>query len=379
MSALSPSDPPPCFRPVSEITLRLVDWLWPGRLALGEVALLEGDPGLGKSFVALDLCARLSTGRPWPDGAPAPAPAASVYLSGEDSDEATLGPRLRALGADLGRVFLPDRDAGPAATLCLPAQTDTLEQVVARTGARLLVIDPVMHFLGREVNAASDPDVRRVLAPLGDMARRHGCAVLLVRHLNKTEGHKAIYRGLGSIALGGVSRSAWLVAEDQAAPARRVLAQVKNNLGLLQPSLAFEVAQAEGRAPTLSWLGPVAGTAEELVGAARRHGPVPVKRKAAVAFLTELLSGGPVKVGDVWERVLKEGRSPKTVRNARDELGIRSRTVREDGRNVTYWLLPGQRLPGEERRDPEMEEFDRHLEELNRMYPPKTPLEDDDF
>jgi hypothetical protein len=379
MSAPSPSNPPPCFRPASEISLRLVDWLWPGRLALGEVALLEGDPGLGKSFVALDLCARLSTGRPWPDGAPAPAPAACIFLSGEDSDEATLGPRLHALGADLGRVFLPDRGNGPATTLCLPARTGALEQVVARTGARLVVIDPVMHFLGREVNPASDPAIRRALAPLGALARGHACAVLLVRHLNKTEGRKAIYRGLCSIALGGVCRSTWLVAEDQASPARRVLAQVKNNLVPPQPSLAFEVAQAEGQAPTLSWLGPVPTTAEELVGATRRHGPAPVKRKAAVTFLTELLSGGPMKVRDIWERVLKEGRSPKTVRSARDDLGIQSRTVREDGRNITYWLLPGQRLPVGDRRDAEMDEFDRQLRELCEQFPPKTPLEDDDF
>ncbi len=379
MPALSPSDPSPHFRPASELTLRLVDWLWPGRLAVGEVAVLEGDPGLGKSFVALDLCARLSTGRAWPDGAPAPAPAASVFLSGEDNDEATLGPRLRALGADLTRVFLPDRGDGPAETLCLPAQTGALEQIVAQTGARLVVIDPVMRFLGREVNPASDPDIRRALAPLGALARRHGCAVLLVRHLNKSEGRKAIYRGLGSIALAGACRSAWLVAEDPATPARRVLAQVKNNLGPPQPSLAFEVAQPEGQAPTLNWLGPVTATAEELAGAARRRGPAPVKRQSAVAFLTELLAGGPVKVRDIWERVLKEGLSPHTVRDARKDLGIQSRKVMEDGRGVTYWLLPGQRLPGEDRPEAEMDEIDRQLQELSRLYPPKTPLEDDDF
>ena len=174
-------------------------------------------------------------------------------------------------------------------------------------------------------------------------------------------------------------RSAWLVAEDPASPARRVLAQVKNNLGPPQPALAFEVAQPPGQAPTLSWLGAIPVTAEELVGATRRRGPAPVKRKAAVAFLTELLSGGSMKVRDIWERVLKEGRSPKTVRNARDDLGIQSRTVQEDGRNVTYWLLPGQRLPGEDKPEAEMDDWDRTLKEPSEQYPPKTPLEDDDF
>ena len=84
-----------------------------------------------------------------------------------------------------------------------------------------------------------------------------------------------------------------------------------------------------------------------------------------------------MKVRDIWERVLKEGRSPKTVRNARDDLGILSRTVREDGRNVTYWLLPGQRLSGEDKPEVEMDDIDRQLEELSRMYPPRTPLDDD--
>src|SRR5437868_6274486 len=79
-----PPGPAPRLRAVGDIDPRPVDWLWPGRLALGHLAVLEGDPGLGKSFVALDLCARLSTGRPWPDGAAPLAPATSVVLNGED-------------------------------------------------------------------------------------------------------------------------------------------------------------------------------------------------------------------------------------------------------------------------------------------------------
>jgi hypothetical protein len=378
MSAPAPSDPPR-FRPASELTLRPVEWLWPGRLPLGHLAVLEGDPDRGKSWVALDLCARLSTGRAWPDGSPAPAPAASVFLNGEDSDEATLGPRLRALGADLARVFLPDcGDGGPDSLLCLPVHAAALEDVVVRVGARLVVIDPVTHFLGREVNVASDPSIRRALAPLAALARRRACAVLLVRHLNKAEGRRALYRGLFSIGLTGICRAAWLVAEESAGSARRVLAQQKGNLGPPQPSLAFEVAQPEGGAATLNWLGPVAATAEDLVGQARRRGPAPVKRRSAAAWLTELLAGGPMKVRDIWDRVLKEGLSPKTVRNAREELRIISRRVVEDGCRANYWLLPGQCLPGEDKPEAGMDEIDRHLREMSRMYPPKTPLEDDD-
>jgi hypothetical protein len=378
MTAPPPSDPPLRFQPASDVTLRTVEWLWPGRLPLGHLSVLEGDPDLGKSWVALDLCARLSTGRPWPDGAPAPAPGASVFLSAEDSGETTLGPRLRALGADLARVFFPDRDDGLASVLSVPTQAGVLEEVVERTGARLVVIDPVSRYFGREVNMPSDQSVRRALASLGDLARRRACAVLLIRHLNKAEGRRALYRGLGSIGLAGICRSAWLVAESPEAPGRRVLAQQKGNLGPPQPSLAFEVVQPEGGAATLSWLGPAAVTAEGLVGSRRRHGPEPVKRKSAAVWLTELLASGPMKVRDIWERVLKEGLSPKTVRNARKDLGIRPRRTAEDGRQVTYWLLYGQRLPGEDKPDAGWDDLQRKLREVEEQYPPRTPLEDDD-
>jgi hypothetical protein len=71
MSALLPNALPVRLRPASELTPRPVDWLVPGRFALGKLALLEGDPGLGKSLLTLDLCARLSTGRPFPEDGPA--------------------------------------------------------------------------------------------------------------------------------------------------------------------------------------------------------------------------------------------------------------------------------------------------------------------
>ena len=87
------------LRPISLFEPRPIQWLWPGRLALGKLAILDGDPGLGKSLLALDLCARLSVGRPWPDGTPSPGPAACLVLNGEDGEDDTVLPRLQALAA----------------------------------------------------------------------------------------------------------------------------------------------------------------------------------------------------------------------------------------------------------------------------------------
>src|SRR5471032_132152 len=100
------------LQPASLLTPAPIEWLWPGRLALGKLAILDGDPGLGKSLIAIDLCARLSTGRAFPDGAATGGAAGAIVLNGEDSAADTIRPRLAALGADLQRVFVPHEDQG---------------------------------------------------------------------------------------------------------------------------------------------------------------------------------------------------------------------------------------------------------------------------
>jgi hypothetical protein len=375
MSSSPPLEAAPRLVPVSNVTARPVDWLWPNRLALGKLAVLEGDPGLSKSFLALDLCARLSTGRPWPDGGPACAPAACLFLNGEDGVEDTIRPRLAALGADLTRVFVVERGDGDlAAPLSLPAQTEALDALVGRAQARLLVIDPIMTFFDGGVNTSCDKAVRRALAPLAALAHRHGCAVLLIRHLNKLGGGRAIHRGLGSMGLVGVCRSGWLVAEEKEASPRRVLAQVKNNLAPPQPSLAFELAQSEGQAATLNWLGPVDATADGLLGRPRRMGREPTALEAATAFLAAALANGPLKVAEVWKRATERGVTRRTLARAKDELDVRSEWVTEEGRPVSYWLLPHQQAPRPLVDDENS--LEPWLAPLREKFPPPCPLDD---
>jgi len=95
--------PYPEARPASQLAARPVPWLWPGRLALGKLAMLDADPGLGKSILTLELCARLSTGGPFPDDAPLAGPANCLLLNAEDGEQDTVLPRLP------GRCWRPRR------------------------------------------------------------------------------------------------------------------------------------------------------------------------------------------------------------------------------------------------------------------------------
>jgi hypothetical protein len=145
--------------PASDVAADPIRWLWPGRLALGKLAVIEGDPGLGKSLVTLDLCARLSRGLPLPDRAVVPEACSSLVLNAEDGCD-TVRSRLVGLRADLGRVYLMEGEAPR-----LPSQMEVLEAALDRVGARLLVLDPLLAFLDARVSSGIDqgPRIKRHL------------------------------------------------------------------------------------------------------------------------------------------------------------------------------------------------------------------------
>ncbi len=357
---------------IGSVPSRPVSWLWPGRLALGKLAILDGDPGLGKSLVTLDLCARLSTGQPFPDGAPSAGPAASLVLNGEDSVEDTLRARLETLHADLSRVFVFHAADDPAAELLrLPDHLAVLDEALARTGARLLVIDPIVAFLDPRFHNGNDASIRRALTPLAQLAHSRQVAVLMVRHLNKATGLSPLYRGGGSIGIVAACRSGWLIARNPDLPSQCVMAQVKNNLAPPQPSLAYKIQAANAVALSLDWIGPTAHTAAQLLSGTPLHPPRSLTpREVACAFLDDFLMDGPRTSREIWPEALRRGLTERTVARAKQELSVRTVRVWADGLRLSYWLLPGQDLPES------LEPFVMDAEYwLNKGQGPPSPLD----
>jgi hypothetical protein len=92
-------DDPACFR-LDRVPVRPIHWLWRPYLACGKLALLDGDPGAGKSLLTADLAARLTRGGRMPDGTWRRRKANVLFLNAEDALDDTLRPRLDAAGAD---------------------------------------------------------------------------------------------------------------------------------------------------------------------------------------------------------------------------------------------------------------------------------------
>lgn len=329
-----------------------VAWLWPGRLALGKFSTCDGDPGLGKSTLTLEIAARLSRGEALP-GAPARRPCGVVLLNAEDGAADTIVPRLMLAGADLDRVYVMQGVRAPngeESGVSLAAHIDAVERAIATVGARLLVVDPLLVYLGGETNAHRDQDVRRVLAPLAAMLDRTKCAGVLLRHLNKAQAVQALYRGGGSIGIVGAARFGWLVARDDTDPEARIVATVKCNIGPEPPALRYWLRGVPGTDHArVEWDDqPCAATAQSLLAAAAESEEERSTVEEAAEWLADFLAGGPERSTAIYREGQKEGYQNKTLKRAKALLGAKA--VKEgfgsEGRWV--WALPKD-LPPDQR------------------------------
>jgi hypothetical protein len=157
-----------------------------------------------------------------------------------------LVPRLLAAGADLRRVhFVQLMRDGLDQGLTLPDDVGELSGAIESTGARLVVVDPIMGHLATELDSHKDHSIRRALAPLARLAEERDCAVVPIAHLNKAPTGDIFGRVGGSIGLTAAARSILLMTADperEDDDAARLMSHGKSNLGPLAPALRVRVA-----------------------------------------------------------------------------------------------------------------------------------------
>jgi putative DNA primase/helicase len=226
-----------------------VEWLWPGRIAIGKTTLVGGDPGLGKSQLSIFIAATVTVAGEWPcrEGRPA-AKRSVIMLSAEDGVADTIVPRLMAAGADRAKVKIVtavhEADGTGRRIFNLTHDLDVLEKLIIEVGdVGLVIIDPVDAYIGGNVDSHKNAAVRAVLEPISELADRLDVAILALTHFSKQLGGKAIYRFIGSIAHIGSARIAFAVVADQEDKTRLLLLHAKNNLAPPQKGLAFRIQQ----------------------------------------------------------------------------------------------------------------------------------------
>ena len=317
---------------MSSVQAEEVKWLWSPYVPLGKLTIVQGDPGEGKTTLVLAVIASLTRGEALSEYAEAAPPMTVIYQTAEDGLADTIKPRLEAMGADCSRVFVIDESRKELSML-----DERLEKAIHETGARLVVLDPMQAYLGSDVDMHRANEIRPILKRVAAMAEQNNCAVILVGHMNKAQGLKAGYRGLGSIDFRAAARSVLLVGRTKDDPSVRVMAQDKNSLAPEGRSMSFALGEDGFR-----WLGCVDATVDDVLCGMARAESKTVQMENALRELLEDGDGIPSDELAAYAESL--GISERTLKIAKKNLGVASERrggrwfsvmSRQEGKGVT--------------------------------------------
>ena len=226
---------------MDEVQSKEVNWLWYPYIPYGKITIIQGDPGEGKTTLALRLAALLSKGEALPYDDTEREPVKIIYQTAEDGLEDTIKPRLEAAEADCTQIKVIDESEAALSML-----DERIEKAIIEVGARVVILDPIQAYVGANINMNNANEVRNVMAQLGRIAEKYDCAILLVGHMNKGSGNKSSYRGLGSIDFQASARSVLIVGRIKDNPQVRVMVQDKSSLAPEGEAIAFELDKENG-------------------------------------------------------------------------------------------------------------------------------------
>jgi len=143
--------------------IREFDRVLGGGLTLGGVALIGGDPGIGKSTLLLQALSALSGAH------------RVLYVSGEESGE-QVALRARRLGLDARAVVF-----------FAEIQLEKILAQLAQSIPQVVVIDSIQTLYSELLQSApgSVAQVRECVARLTRYAKQSGCAMVMVGHVTK--------------------------------------------------------------------------------------------------------------------------------------------------------------------------------------------------
>lgn len=314
------------FVDLADVKAQKVSWLMPPMIPRGMITIMEGDPGVGKSFLAMHIAAQVSIGGELPGGKRL-RKGRVLYLSNEDDPSYTIRPRIDAMGGN------PDNIAIQTEYLSLDDDgIDTVFAEVKRSPVQLIIVDPLFSYVPASQDAFKPNVIRSLLSQLKDIAEYCDAAVVIIRHLTKTKRDKAIYQGGGSMDVIGAARSAILVAEHPENSSQKVMAHLKHNISERGKSWIYELVQdKKHNVPVLKWVGPSDLTVDDLFSTdevGRQSA-----QEVAMEYLKQQLGDGPRPTKKIEMGAEARGISKRTLDRARKELNI------EPQKRHGVWIL----------------------------------------
>jgi putative DNA primase/helicase len=346
----------------ADVKMRPKEWVWKGHLLRGALELLTGIPGLGKSQLQCYFVACVTSGKVWPDGAPATAPANVIMVTAEDAIDTEVVPRLTAAGADLKRVFILKyikTDKKTKRQFLLTEDLVRLERKAVEIGnIGLICIDPITAYMGGKVDSHKTTEVRSQLGPLKDFAERTNIAISAITHPPKHSSNRAIDHFIGSqafIAAGRIGHACFEETEEDEegnkTPTGRVLfTNAKYNAYKKMPTLAFKIESTQvvpEPGVVIETSGVVFDSEAVEISADEAIAAAKPKRKTSeredesyriVNWLRDMLKDGPREQTEIVKQGSALGYSRSQLRTAREKLHIDPK--KKDFTGPWMWDLP---------------------------------------
>lgn len=197
-----------------------LSWLWYPYLLHRNINTIGGEAGTGKTQFICGLGAAVTTKQP--DGMPGiiEKHGTFLYLGGEDGNS-VMRSRLEAAGADLSRCALVEKP--------IDCMGNEFIELIKQVKPALIVFDPLLSYVGADININSYIDARRVIDYLREVAREHDTCIVLIIHPPKNSNYKLFYRFTGSGAFVDGVRTVTYIGYHPTESNKRVGIQVKTN------------------------------------------------------------------------------------------------------------------------------------------------------
>ena len=246
-------------------TLKPIEWILEGWLPRGMLTVLGAAPGVGKSFLGMDLVWRITSGKNSFDGQPINTQSEIprvIYVDAEAIPQ-VINERAIAYGINRNRLFLMYPESGESIDFSEDKHRYQLIDMVASIKPELVIIDSLSSIHSRGQNNVED--VRELLRFLSSLAQSFNTGLLLIHHIRKPGGGRDMQSYnlsmsdlSGSGHISAMARVIWglhiVQTESEPNPnGPRRLKMLKTNFGAYEKSLGFTFI-AQGESAVIKWL-----------------------------------------------------------------------------------------------------------------------------
>lgn len=166
-----------------------LEWIWPNWIPYGEITILVGRQGAGKSAFALYLADCVANGKPLPDGSIVPDRHSVLWVETEGRFAENVR-RARAWDVDPSHIYSPLQDMRTVMDLSLPEHKIILRNKAHDPEIGLIVIDS----LGGSLVDENDASAKRTLQEISRLAQETNTTILVIHHLRKPDPKKKGYQ-----------------------------------------------------------------------------------------------------------------------------------------------------------------------------------------